>query len=176
MLEVGGGVGAIQLELLKAGAARAVNVELSPAYEDEAARLARAAGLDEQVERRVFDFAACPDESEPADFVILHKVVCCYPDYGALVSAAARRARRVLVLTFPRGVWWNRAGFSAINALQRLRRQEFRVYVHDPDAVLAIAERERLRRVRAEENAFWLFAALERQGSVSSGPAHRRSA
>src|SRR5436189_5668650 len=34
VLEVGGGIGAIQLELLKAGAARAVSVELTPTYED----------------------------------------------------------------------------------------------------------------------------------------------
>src|SRR5438034_9158591 len=39
VLEVGGGVGAIQLELLKAGAAKATNVELSPAYEPYAAEL-----------------------------------------------------------------------------------------------------------------------------------------
>jgi hypothetical protein len=36
VLEVGGGVGDIQLELLEHGAARTINVELSPAYEDEA--------------------------------------------------------------------------------------------------------------------------------------------
>ena len=44
VLEVGGGVGAIQLELLKAGAARAENVELSPAYEPYAAELLQARG------------------------------------------------------------------------------------------------------------------------------------
>src|SRR3954449_6193088 len=33
VLEVGGGIGAIQLELLRAGADRTVNVELSPAYD-----------------------------------------------------------------------------------------------------------------------------------------------
>jgi hypothetical protein len=33
LLEVGGGVGDIQVELLKRGAVRATNLELSPAYE-----------------------------------------------------------------------------------------------------------------------------------------------
>ena len=58
VLEVGGGVGAIQLELLRAGAARAENVELSAAYEPYAAELLQAAGLEERVERRLLDFAA----------------------------------------------------------------------------------------------------------------------
>jgi hypothetical protein len=35
VLEVGGGVGEIHLELLRRGATRAVNLELSPAYETE---------------------------------------------------------------------------------------------------------------------------------------------
>jgi hypothetical protein len=40
VLEVGGGVGEIQIELLQAGAAQAQNLELSPAYEHEARSLA----------------------------------------------------------------------------------------------------------------------------------------
>ena len=46
VLEVGGGVGEIQLELLARGAARTVNLELSGAYEAEAARLIDEAGVD----------------------------------------------------------------------------------------------------------------------------------
>src|SRR5712691_1151450 len=57
VLEVGGGVGAMQIELLRAGAERAVNVELSPAYEPEAEKLLRETGLEERVERHVLDFA-----------------------------------------------------------------------------------------------------------------------
>src|ERR671928_2191670 len=53
VLEVGGGIGSIQLELLKAGAARTTNVELSPEYEPVAAELFRD---DARVERRLGDF------------------------------------------------------------------------------------------------------------------------
>src|ERR671934_51869 len=100
VLEVGGGIGAIQLELLKAGAARATNVELSPEYEPYAAELL---GDDARVERRVGDFVRDAAELEPADDVVLHRVVCCYPDPEALVGAAAEHARRRLVLSFPPG-------------------------------------------------------------------------
>ena len=40
VLEIGGGVGEIEIELLQAGAARAQNLELSPAYEQQARTLA----------------------------------------------------------------------------------------------------------------------------------------
>jgi magnesium-protoporphyrin O-methyltransferase len=36
LLEVGGGIGAIQIELLRAGITRAVNIELTPTYEGAA--------------------------------------------------------------------------------------------------------------------------------------------
>jgi magnesium-protoporphyrin O-methyltransferase len=55
VLEVGGGAGEIQIELLERGAARAVNLELSPAYEAEAGALLRAAGLEGRAERRLHD-------------------------------------------------------------------------------------------------------------------------
>jgi hypothetical protein len=48
ILEVGGGIGAIEIELLKAGAARATNVELTPTYEDAAIELLRESGLEDR--------------------------------------------------------------------------------------------------------------------------------
>jgi magnesium-protoporphyrin O-methyltransferase len=162
VLEVGGGVGSLQLELLKAGAARATNVELSPAYETEAGALAREAELGARVERRVLDFAEHASEVEPADAVVLNKVVCCYPDYEALVGAAAERARRYLVLSFPRDALWTRLAFSAANLLSRVRRSSFRAYVHRPAAILAVAEARGLRPVLEHRGAFWQLAALER--------------
>ncbi len=78
VLEVGGGIGALQLEFLQAGASRAENVELSPAYEPYAVELLQAAGLEGRVERHLLDFASQADDVQSADVVVLHKVVCCY--------------------------------------------------------------------------------------------------
>jgi len=52
LLEVGGGIGAIEIDLLKAGVLRAVNVELTPTYEDAAGELLREVGFADRVERR----------------------------------------------------------------------------------------------------------------------------
>src|SRR6187200_1421859 len=55
VLEIGGGIGEIEIELLKRGAAHAVNLELSPAYDEEAAILVREAVLGGKSERRIHD-------------------------------------------------------------------------------------------------------------------------
>jgi 16S rRNA G966 N2-methylase RsmD len=100
VLEIGGGVGEVQIELLTRGAARSLNLELSPAYDEEAVRLVREKGLEGRAERRLHDIAANPGAVEPADVVVLHRVVCCYPDYERLLGAAADHARRLLVFSY----------------------------------------------------------------------------
>jgi 2-polyprenyl-3-methyl-5-hydroxy-6-metoxy-1,4-benzoquinol methylase len=164
VLEVGGGVGALQLELLQAGAARAVNLELSAAYEEPARALAREAGVEERVERRLHDVAAEPAAVEPADVVVLHRVVCCYPDADALLRAAGGKARRALVFSYPRNAWWTRAAARADRAWQRLRRRSFRAYVHDPRRMLATLEDAGLHRVWSHRGLLWQAAAVERDG------------
>jgi hypothetical protein len=162
VLEIGGGIGSIQLELLRAGAVHATNVELSPAYEPYAAKLAAAAGVAGRVERRLLDFAERAGEVEPADVVVLHKVVCCYPDYEALVGAAAGHATRELVLTFPRDAWWMRIGLAGANLLQRVRRKSFRVYLHPPAAILAVARSHGLEPAAKHRGPLWEFVGLAR--------------
>jgi 16S rRNA G966 N2-methylase RsmD len=126
VLEIGGGVGEIQLELLKRGAARTMNLELSPAYEEEAERLLREEALEDRAERRLHDIAVDPEAVDAADIVVLHRVVCCYPDYEHLLEAAAERTRRLLVFSYPPRNAVSRFLVSAMNFGYRLFRKEFR--------------------------------------------------
>jgi Methyltransferase domain len=162
ILEVGGGVGCLQIELLRRGAERTTNVELSPAYEPAAAELLREAGLGGRVDRRVLDFARSPELVSPADVVILHKVVCCSPDVEALVGAAARHTRRELALSFPRDTWWTRLGMKTVNNWARLVRWEWRFYVHRPAEIVAVAEAHGLRLAHEDSGRLWQMARLER--------------
>jgi len=161
VLEVGGGVGAIELDLLAAGADRATNVELSGEYEEEAARLIEERGLGERVDRRVADFVTEPVESH--DVVVMHRVVCCYPDVDLLVGVAAAHTRRRLLLTYPRERPWTRAGIWAINLWLRLSRSSFRAFVHPVARMTAAAEQEGLALERRERpGLIWENAVYER--------------
>src|SRR5215510_1230222 len=115
VLEIGGGIGEIQIELLKRGAGRTVNLELSPAYDAEAAALLAEAGFEGRAERRIHDIAVDPDGIEPADIVVLHRVVCCYPDYERLLTAVADRSRSVLVFSYPPRTVVSRLALGAQN-------------------------------------------------------------
>src|SRR6266481_3267512 len=89
VLEVGGGIGAVQIELLKAGASRATSIELTPTYEQVAGELLKEAGLQDRVDRKVMDFVYVSGEVEPADIVIMNRVICSYHDGPRLAGAAA---------------------------------------------------------------------------------------
>jgi magnesium-protoporphyrin O-methyltransferase len=162
VLEVGGGVGEIEIELLKRGAAHAVNLELSSAYDDEAAQLLREAGLAERAERRVHDIAADPAAVEPADVVVLHRVVCCYPDYERLLGAAAEHAQRLVVFSHPPRNVVSRLLFATQNLSFRLRRMDFRTFAHPPADMLAVLERRGLRHTFSHRGLVWHVAGLER--------------
>jgi magnesium-protoporphyrin O-methyltransferase len=162
LLEVGGGVGAIEIELLKVGLSRAVSIELTPTYEEEAGALLREHGFDDRVHRQVLDFALAGGGVEPADFVVLNRVLCCYPDMPLLAGAAANHARRALVLSFPNDRWWTRLAFTLVNVALRVARRQFRVFLHPPGSILATAERYGLRPTYSESGRIWHVVALER--------------
>ena len=162
VLEVGGGVGALDLELLKRGADRATVVELSHGYDDEAEALARELGAGDRIERRHGDFATEGEAVAPADVVLMHRVVCCYPDPELLVGAAARHARRLLALSFPRDTWWLRLGVRLANVWFRLSGG-IEAFVHRPARVVAIAEGAGLStRVHERAGRIWRVAVFER--------------
>jgi Methyltransferase domain len=150
LLEIGGGIGDLGVELLKAGVARYVCVDMSPAYDAAAAGLLAEAGLTGRAARRTGDVAAHPDLAEPADIVALHSVVCCYPDVRRLLDVAAKSARRFLVVSFPRHTWWIRAAAPLLSFYPRLRGSDWRFYVHPEETIVGAVTDAGLRLVRSE--------------------------
>lgn len=160
-LEVGGGVGAIQIELLKAEAEHTTNIELSSGYEHEAAALLHEHDLEGRVTRRLTDFAA-DDAVEPVDVVVMHRVVCCYPDPERLVGAAAAHARRWLVFSYPPDNFVSRAVMPLLNLWCVVRRVDFRAYIHPRRLLLDVARRNGLELIIDRRSGLWRYAALER--------------
>ena len=162
LLEIGGGIGAMQLEFLRAGAVTATSVELTPTYEDVAAALIHDAGLEDRVNRRVMDFAESAAQVSPADVVILNRVICCYPDMPRLTGAAAQHTRELLLLSFPRRAWWTQAVVGLANVSLRIMRRRFHIFVHPPKEIFATAAQHGLRPADVHRGVFWTVASLQR--------------
>ncbi|MBA3332428.1 MAG: methyltransferase domain-containing protein [Actinobacteria bacterium] len=163
VLEIGGGIGTMQSELLAAGAANGEIVELVAAWEPYARELARERGFEERTSFRVADVLESPESVEDADVVLLNRVVCCSPDGIALASRAARLTRSTLVLSFPRDVVWVRMGLRLVNLGMRVIGRSFRVFLHPPADLVSSAEATGLTLVESGTRRMWAFAALCRE-------------
>lgn len=114
------------------------------------------------MQRRIVDIAAHPDDVGPADVVVLHGVVCCYPDYAKLLGAVADHTRRQLVFSHRPRNPGSRLVTGARNLFFRLCGSEFRVRAHPPKAMLdALAERG-LHTTTVRRTLAWQIAAAER--------------
>jgi predicted RNA methylase len=164
VLEIGGGIGDLQIALLEAGADRAVSAELSPAYDEVAEALLRDAGLADRVDRRIANVAEEPETVDPADVVVMNSVVCCYPDVEQLVTAAAAKTRRILAISYPRRVWYLRAFAVVANFVDAIRKDGFRWYIHPPAQIRAAAEAQGLKLVHREHGWVDEIVLIERPG------------
>lgn len=162
LLDVGGGVGAIQHELLREGLARAVHVDASAAYLQASEAEAARRGHRERVEYHHGDFVELAGDLPQADVVTLDRVVCCYPDMPRLVQASAARARHLYGLTYPREHWGTRGGAALANLFFRVRGSAFRTYVHPPAAVAAEVARQGFVLVARARTLLWHVALYRR--------------
>lgn len=155
LLDIGGGVGAIQHELLNSGVTTAVAVDASSAYLRVAQQEAEAQG---HAGRETFlfgNFVELAPEIQPADIVTLDRVICCYDDMPALVRLSAGRAQKLYGVVFPRETWWARAGIGLFDFVQKLLRQPFRIYLHPSPAIERIVHGLGFQRAFYHKGLFW---------------------
>ncbi|NND83673.1 MAG: methyltransferase domain-containing protein [Acidimicrobiia bacterium] len=137
LLEVGGGVGALHVDLLERGAASATTIDLSPGWDEAASTLLGDRDLTSRVIRVQGDFVVEADDLDEADIVLLHRVICCYPDWPAMVDAAASLASESVVFTIPTDSVLARISLGLFHAWLRVRRCGFTSYIHPVDDILA---------------------------------------
>ncbi|MFQ5945349.1 MAG: methyltransferase domain-containing protein [Anaerolineae bacterium] len=168
LLDIGGGVGAIQHALLEAGADRTISVEASTGYHEASRKEAERRGLSDRMTHLHGNFVDLAPDISPADIVALDRVICCFDDMEALVSLSAERAKRLYALVYPRDRWWVRIGFALENVLRRLQRIPFRTYVHPTEKVETIVRERGLERRSRRTTWEWQVVVYRR---VAAGPA-----
>jgi SAM-dependent methyltransferase len=133
VLELGCGPGAMLTELLLAGADRATGVDLSEKTLAEARDRLEEAGVADRSSLAVGDAAHVP--LVPHDWVVLDKVICCYPDADALLTNSIAAARHLYAFAVPASYGWRgivaRIGFALENVTLAVLGRPCPGYVHD---------------------------------------------
>lgn len=151
-LEAGAGIGGLTIEFARAGAV-AHAIDATPFAVRTARMLAQEQGVADRTTFQEGDFTTT--KPERADVVVLDRVVCCFPDWRALVDRAAGTADRLLAFTWPRSNTIARVAISIVNLWERLLRRRFRLHLHSPEAMM-----RRMRELGFEPTItghFWLW-------------------
>lgn len=132
LLDVGGGIGAIQWEFLKNGGATTQDIDSSNAYLEVATSYARENNFSDKTKFLFGDLVDKSDEIDTVDFVTLDKVVCCYPDYKSLLETALKKCNETIVLTYPMGGIISKFVNYLSEFYLYFKRNPFRSFIHPP--------------------------------------------
>jgi hypothetical protein len=166
VVEVGGGIGQVQAELLRRGAASGKVMEVVAEYGPVAGDLARAVDVDGRSAFVLADLLEDPDAFEQTDIVVLRRVVCCSPEGPELLGRAAAKTRGTLLASYPRDRFLVRAVVRLQNAGFRLVRKRFRVFVHAPVRLERAATDHGLVRTRVSRGPVWETAQFDARPQV----------
>jgi 2-polyprenyl-3-methyl-5-hydroxy-6-metoxy-1,4-benzoquinol methylase len=169
ILDVGGGIGVISMELAAAGVRSATLVEASPAYLEVARREVGSRYGSRPTQFVLGDFAAIAPTLADADVVTLDRVVCCYPDAEALLRGVAARARRLVALTYPRDRWYMRTWTELQNFWRWLSGDAFRSFIHPPQRMAAVLETAGFVRAAQQEKGVWALDVFHRESAAPTG-------
>ena len=159
-LDIGGGIGAIQYDLIKAGASNGTSIEASSAYIDVMKEETLQNGLAERVNYKQGDFTTTATDVDSADIVTLDKVICCYDDMSELVGLSSKLARKIYAVIYPRDVWWTKLALLFMNFFSIIKGSSFRVFIHPTKEVEEIIFGNGLKRNYYATTIFWQVATF----------------
>jgi 2-polyprenyl-3-methyl-5-hydroxy-6-metoxy-1,4-benzoquinol methylase len=160
LLDIGGGVGAIQ-HAFAATAERITHVDASQAYIAIAKAELERLGFTSS-EHLYGDFVELHAGIEEHAVVTLDRVLCCYPDLSALITASAAKARHAWGVVFPKERWWTRVGVRVMNLALRLTGSDYQAYIHPEAQLTALAEAAGLRLESTASTWLWNVWTFQR--------------
>ncbi|MHA1934296.1 MAG: class I SAM-dependent methyltransferase [Candidatus Thorarchaeota archaeon] len=164
LLDIGGGVGLIQHELLKAGVSSCFNVEASRAYVEVTKQEANRQGHGNKINHIHGNFVDLAMDIPQCDIVTLDRVICCYHDVWELVGKSCAKATRLYAIVYPLDTLRSKFYSALENLYYRIKRSSFRTYIHPTETVEEIVHNNGFERRFYREAGTWQIIIYERTG------------
>lgn len=163
VMEIGCGGGMLHHELLQTHKVhRAIGIDASAAGLKAAVRNAETLGLTDKVIYHKQDFAQNAAAHQPADLVVLDRVICCYPYLELLLGGAAEKAGRFLAISFPVENIFSKIGIKVAGWGLKLFGSGYHPYLHGHDNIRGTAEKAGLKLVHSDRHRLWKIMIFER--------------
>ena len=136
MLDIGGGIGPIPLELLTNEVNKVTDVDAAEGYISIAK-----AETEKRFKNRYSityihgDFVDVHHQIEKHDIVTLDKVICCYPNAEKLLKTSLAKATTYYGLVYPQASFLAKIIVLFLNLSLKIKGNPFRTFIHSPKLV-----------------------------------------
>lgn len=162
ILDIGCGVGALHLSLLKEGAANATGIDAAEGMIKKARQFSQELGVAEKTQYINGDFVEHAEQLSAAEITMLDKVVCCYGDVETLVKKSVEKTTSIYALTHPKENFLVKSFFKLQILLATLFRWKFRPFWHDWQKMREMIVREGFRCVYDNATMRWHVLVYKR--------------
>jgi len=163
ILEVGCGVGALHLSLLKVGARQATGIDMSEKMISTARELSVEMDLAQRTHYVRGDFVALHDTAPISDVTILDKVICCYENVQELIALSTSKAKHLYAVSYPRQHWLARYVFHFAMAAAKLFRWKFHPYYHEPALIQNAIAASGFEKNYERKTLIWVIQVFQRR-------------
>lgn len=167
ILDIGCGVGALHMSLLREGAGAATGVEISEGMLQQAKKLAEESHLEGKTRYVLGDFVEESETMKEADITFLDKVVCCYKDYAAIIERSTAKTKTIYALSHPKNTLLMESMFKLQIFILKLSRGSFYPFWHDWNEVHRIILGEGFQLIYSNSTIAWQVLVYKRTNSHS---------
>lgn len=135
LIDVGGGIGALQWWFLQQGGSQTTAIDASSGYLQQAEEHAVKNAWEEKTDFVLGDYTVVHTQVDRPDYITLDKVVCCYPDYKEIIEVSCKKAKTHIALSYPIDGIFSKivSWFGAL--FIKFKSNSFRPYVHSVNKI-----------------------------------------
>lgn len=130
MIDVGGGIGALQWWFLKNGGTQTADIDASSGYLKQAQIHAGENGWQDKTQFIMGDCTDIYPKIYNPDYITLDKVVCCYPNFKEILAATCKKSKKYVSLSYPMDGIIAQAIRGIGILFFMLKQNPFRPYIH----------------------------------------------
>ncbi len=130
LLDIGGGIGALQWWFLEMDGARTISIDASSSYLQQSQAHAKENNWDSKTQFIFGDYIEEHKRVNNPDYITLDKVVCCYPDFKEIIKISCTKANSCITLSYPMDDVISKIIFGMAILSTKLKRNLFRPYIH----------------------------------------------
>lgn len=162
MVDIGGGIGALQWWFLENGGANTIDIDASTGYLKQAEEHAKRKGWETNTDFLLGDCIDIYPQIEAADYITLDKVVCCYPNFKEILEASCDKATKAISLSYPMDGFISNGIRVLGDILMSFRDNPFRPFIHSVDDIRKVFEQKGYTRVTHNLVFPWHVETYER--------------